>query len=144
MPFQEEQCLGVSIIPPYFATTNGAATSGNGIVAILRAASSTSSGSAVLTFTLSQSGCDDIVITQAIWVGLPDFGIIYNDPVCVGDYEWAFLDLYGARAISLGTIDWTFSGVINGTGTLNKARFRGMTPVGVKYASKQPMDVENG
>ena len=111
-----------------FATTNGAATSGNGIVAILRAASSTSSGSAVLTFTLSQSGCDDIVITQAIWVGLPDFGLIYNDPVCVGDYEWAFLDLYGARAISLGTIDWTFSGVINGTGTLNKARFRGMTP----------------
>lgn len=111
-----------------FATTNGAATSGSGAVATLRAANSTSSGSAVLTFTMSQTGCADVVITQTIWVGLPDFNLIYNSEVCVGNYEWAFLDLLGPRETSLGTIEWIFNGVITGVGTLTKARFRGMTP----------------
>lgn len=111
-----------------FATTNGAATSGSGAVATLRAANSTSSGSAVLTFTMSLTGCPDVVVNQTIWVGLPDFNLIYNSEVCVGDYEWAFLDLIGPRATSLGTIEWIFNGVITGVGTLTKARFRGLTP----------------
>ena len=111
-----------------FATTNGAATSGSGAVATLRAANSTTSGSAVLTFTMSLTGCADVVVNQTIWVGLPDFNLIYNSEVCVGNYEWAFLDLLGPRETSLGTIEWIFNGVITGVGTLTKARFRGMTP----------------
>lgn len=54
-----------------FATSGGASTSGSGTTSTLRAASSNSSGSAVITFTLTQVGCNPVVVTQPIWVGKP-------------------------------------------------------------------------
>ena len=111
-----------------FATTGGASTSGTGVTATLRAANATSSGSAILTFTMTQTGCTDVVVSQTIWIGQPDFNLTYNSEVCVGNYEWAFLDLLGPRETSLGTIEWIFNGVVTGTGTLTKARFKGISP----------------
>lgn len=57
--------------PSLFATSGGAATSGSGTTATLRAASNTSQGSAIITFTLAQSGCNTITFTKTIWVGKP-------------------------------------------------------------------------
>lgn len=57
--------------PSLFATTGGASTSGTGITATLRAASNSSQGSAVITFTLSQAGCNNVTIIRNIWVGKP-------------------------------------------------------------------------
>lgn len=58
--------------PGLFATSGGASTSGTGTNATLRAASSVSSGSAVLTFTMTGQGCGQpINITRQIWVGRP-------------------------------------------------------------------------
>jgi lysyl endopeptidase len=57
--------------PSLFATTGGAATSGSTATATLRAASSSVSGSAALTFTMTQSGCNPVTIVKQIWVGKP-------------------------------------------------------------------------
>jgi lysyl endopeptidase len=54
-----------------FATSGGASISGIGTVATLRAASSTSKGSAILTYTLTQAGCQNLTFTINIWVGKP-------------------------------------------------------------------------
>lgn len=54
-----------------FATTGGAARTGTGTTATLRAASVSSSGPATLTFTLNQAGCTTVILTTQIWVGRP-------------------------------------------------------------------------
>lgn len=68
--------------PGLFATSGGAATSGSGQTATLRAASNSSQGSAVLTFTLSLSGCNNVTVTRNIWVGKPSLPATYpsGDP----------------------------------------------------------------
>lgn len=49
----------------------GSSTSGSGTSATLRAASSTSQGTAVLTYTLTKSGSPTVTVTRDIWVGKP-------------------------------------------------------------------------
>lgn len=119
--------------PGLFATTGGASTSGSGTSATLRAASSSSSGNSILTFIMSQTGCSDVVITRQIWVGKPDFGLDYIDNICIGDLEFASIDLYGSYNTSLGSISWSFSGSITGTGSTATARYRGVSAGGVIY-----------
>ena len=113
--------------PGLFATTGGAMTSGTGTTAILRAINSATSGSAILTFILTQSGCPDVAITRELWVGSPDFGLDYLDNICLGDREVASIDLYGAYGMSLGTISWSFSGAITGVGSTAIARYQGVS-----------------
>jgi len=113
--------------PGLFATTGGASTSGLGTIATLRAASSSSSGNSILTFIISQAGCADVVITRQIWVGKPDFGLNYIDNICIGDLELASIDLYGSYGTSFGSISWSFSGSITGTGSTATARYRGVS-----------------
>lgn len=113
--------------PGLFATTGGASTSGSGTSATLRAASSSSSGNSILTFIMSQTGCSDVVITRQIWVGKPDFGLDYIDNICIGDLEFASINLYGSYNTSLGSISWSFSGSITGTGSTATARYRGVS-----------------
>ena len=57
--------------PQLFATSGGAAVSGNTVNAVLRAANSSVYGSAILTYTLSESGCSNTTFTRNIWVGPP-------------------------------------------------------------------------
>jgi len=76
---------------------------------------------------MSQTGCADVVITRQIWVGKPDFGLDYINNICIGDLEFASLDLYGSYSTSLGSISWSFSGAITGTGSTATARYRGVS-----------------
>ena len=113
--------------PGLFATTGGAMTSGTGTTAILRAINSATSGSAILTFIMTQSGCPDVTITRELWVGPPDFGLNYLDNICLGVREVASIDLYGTYGMSLGTISWSFSGAITGVGSTAIARYQGVS-----------------
>lgn len=51
-----------------FATNGGASTSGNGATAVLRAASTSSSGQGTITFNIQGANCNTAV-TKDIWVG---------------------------------------------------------------------------
>jgi lysyl endopeptidase len=57
--------------PGLFATSGGAQVSGNTVNAILRANNSQTSGSSVLTFTMTRNGCNTRTITRQLWVGIP-------------------------------------------------------------------------
>ncbi len=113
--------------PGLFATTGGAMSAGTGTTAILRAINSATSGSAILTFIMTQSGCPDVIITRELWVGSPNFGLDYLDYICLGDREVASIDIYGTYGMSLGTISWSFSGAISGVESTAIARYQGIS-----------------
>jgi lysyl endopeptidase len=47
------------------------ATSGTGTIATLRASTASIGGPSVLTFTLTQNGCNPVTVTQNLWIGRP-------------------------------------------------------------------------
>lgn len=103
-----------------FATLGGASTSGTGFVSTLRAASANSSGSAVLTFTMTQAGCNPVVVTQQIWVGRP--GVPTTIPsgyptiqIGLGTYLNVHVISAPGAASSAGT--WSATGSLTRTGT---------------------------
>jgi hypothetical protein len=101
--------------PALFATTGGATTSGSTVNAILRAASSTTTGSSVLTFTLTAAGCTPITITRNLWVGVPT-NPTTNPPngyyqLNMGSSASAYITSSNGSTNFLGT--WTKSGNVN-------------------------------
>lgn len=99
-----------------FATGAGAATSGSGTSATLRAASSNVSGLATLTFTISApTGCATIPVSIQIWVGIPNATIDGDDFLCNSQPGIAILD-YGnsTRALQgISDVTWSFSGPLS-------------------------------
>lgn len=53
------------------ASLFSSSTSGNGIFANLQATNSSASGNATLTYTLTANGCNDAIVEQEFWVGVP-------------------------------------------------------------------------
>ncbi|MCW5921855.1 MAG: trypsin-like peptidase domain-containing protein [Saprospiraceae bacterium] len=97
-----------------FATGSGAATSGSGTTATLRAASSNSSGSATLSFTIDPlSNCNGaIVVSIPIWVGTPKATLEGDDYLCFNSPGVASLDFgLGTTPLLQGaSVSWSFVG----------------------------------
>ena len=101
--------------PALFATTGGASNSGTTVTAVLRASSSTTSGSSVLTFTLTAAGCTPITITRNLWIGVPT-NPTTNPPngyyqLNMGSSASAYITNSNGSTNLLGT--WTKSGNVN-------------------------------
>ncbi len=118
--------------PSLFATSGGAATSGTNINATLRAASPHVSGSATLTYTMSNTGCsNNVTVTKQIWVGKP--GLPVTSPtgipaveILVGNTHTVYLS--SAPGATTFTADWFGGGAVSrvdgGTYTMS-ATFQG-------------------
>jgi hypothetical protein len=100
-----------------FATGSGAATSGSGTTATLRAASSSAYGSATLTFTIDAiSGCNTAIpVTIPVWVGKPYATLEGDDYLCFNSPGVASLD-YGSISTPLlqeASVSWSFTGPLS-------------------------------
>jgi hypothetical protein len=119
--------------PSLFATSGGATTSGTTPNAILRAANSTTAGSAVLTFKLLLSGCTEISISRNLWVGVPS-------PPSLTPSNYVQLNMGYAQDLYISTApgstnyaNWTTSGPISAQySNLSWNRF---TPTNPGYAA---------
>ncbi|MBK8051772.1 MAG: T9SS type A sorting domain-containing protein [Saprospiraceae bacterium] len=118
--------------PSLFAISGGAATSGTGFNATLRAASPHVFGSAILTFTMANTGCNNtLIVTRQIWVGKP--GLPITSPtgipaveLIVGNTHTVYLS--SAPGATTFTADWFGGGAVSrvdgGTYTMS-ATFQG-------------------
>jgi hypothetical protein len=98
-----------------FATTGGAATSGSGTSATLRANPSGVIGSATLTFSLTESGCNTVNVIRHIWVGRPSLPLTSPSgsiPIDIGvtDYHTVFLST--APGAPYFEADWAAIGAV--------------------------------
>jgi hypothetical protein len=111
-----------------FATGAGAATSGTGTSATLRAAPNSVSGLATLTFTISAStGCAPIPVSIQIWVGKPDATIDGDDFLCNFQPGIAVLDFGNSTRDLQGVsnVTWSFSGPLSSFASdPGKAKYR--------------------
>jgi Secretion system C-terminal sorting domain len=101
--------------PALFATTGGASNSGTTVNAVLRASSTSTSGSSVLTFTLTAAGCTPITVTRNLWIGVPT-NPTTNPPngyyqLNMGSSASAYITSSNGSTNFLGT--WTKSGNVN-------------------------------
>ncbi len=90
-----------------------AVSNGTGTIATLRSATSNSQGSAVLTFNLSQAGCDNVLLTRKIWVGkpvLPNTNPIGSPPIEIGIGQLKNISLVG-HSYNSGAFPFTGSWV---------------------------------
>ena len=110
-----------------FSTSSGATTSGTGAVATIRAADSNSRGSAILTFILTQIGCNPISISQEIWIGKPEQPSTFpnNYPsteLIVNQTHTVFIN----NAKGTTSFSWSASGAVSLlSGDSNQGTFRG-------------------
>jgi hypothetical protein len=105
--------------PTLFATTGGAATSGTTTNATIRPNNSSSNGSSVLTFTLTQAGCTPVTITRNIWIGLPQLPVTNptgSPAINIGIGQLKTVNLVGSAA-STGAVPfvgtWTATGAVS-------------------------------
>jgi lysyl endopeptidase len=101
--------------PALFANGAGASTTGSGTVATIRALNGSISGTAALIFTLSSPGCNNVIVTQDLWLGVPRYPNISPSgylPLNVGYSETIYLS--GTPGAPNGTLaSWTSSGNVS-------------------------------
>jgi lysyl endopeptidase len=106
--------------PSLFATTGGAATSGTGTSATLRAFSSGVSGNAILTFTMTGVACNPVTVTQQLWVGIPGMPTTSPSgtvPITIGVTNTHTVFLSTAPGATSFTADWTATGAVSRIGS---------------------------
>lgn len=93
------QTVSWAVTPTHLFPSTG--RSGTGTTAALRAASSSSSGLATLTYTID-TDCGEYQVQKQLWVGVPDTGMqveAYYYPICMNEYTYinAFYDPFNAN-----------------------------------------------
>ncbi len=95
-------------------------SSGSGTIATFQSSSSSSSGLATLTFTLSKSGCDPVTLSETIWIGKPslDYATVNGQPA-QGTNTYsnppAILRAYAESASNVTSYSWE---KVNGNGNI--------------------------
>jgi hypothetical protein len=109
--------LSWSVAPAaLFANSAGATTTGIGTDAVLRAANATSQGQAILTYLLSENGCEPVTIEKRLWVGIPSLPLTIpsgNVPIALPIGQSQVVRLISSTGAERLVANWSASGAVS-------------------------------